>query len=1655
MAGPLGGNRSTFFAGPAHAPPVNSDAATMACPLCKKDIKVGTGGAANLEIHKGRSQCLKSQEENKKKDKKPMKNAKLAGFGFVKKIARAISPKVSDPPPVRPVSREPTELESEPESSRTSPIHGPLESSRGSSLQPSARSTSPLTLLPFIYPFSEHSGFHSEGGFSEADIPIFEVEDSPCPNPVVQNTVVLDSRPCPGIQIEFPAGQNAHLSYPFGVHAKYRLPWSYRSEGDRFFLRSTVCKNQARLSAACKKCEALRKNDFLIGILDRISNGVKAGSTNIWFPIGGLLEKVGHQFDQLDALRATKLNDARKLVQKMAELDLHKQLMMAIASGDVQRVAPLLQAGINHGESVGAILERFYRACVDVYREGPLYNPKGFTKDEYMVMICVLRLGGARLADILHRALGLPGLTTVRKHAVIRPLRASPGLPTVEEIVENIDAYTDGEDVPVGPAQIIHRVVMLDEIAVERRARWDDKTNMILGACREHCKATSLEFAAMEDATRFFEDLRNDDVHLASEATVVAFGALAKDPQMYNPRPICISGTCKHETGSQHADFLRIVNSAAEQRRTHGNITYRTISFASDGEAKRGAAFVKEFMKFQLQDSSPIYPLLSPLVFMNFQVGPDDITPDKDFRHVIKTLRNLLMRRTGSKVLGQHIKPAFIKQHLRAVGLTKERIDILLNPNDKQDVPLGYQLLKELWSLPDALPLDNPGFCSTRRALQTLGKLGYYLVMPYICITLSLRDQLTYLSTAAHLLLILFTSNRAGTECMANQTFINIMLMIKNGFFCVAKAKIDIPDSEFFLILLGTNREEKLFGLIRTAVGPDSNVDIYQLAGRASNLTEVSKILSLRPEWDRGPRRLHLPAIINESGDVSQKADQVSPASWVGNVRVSTAVPQGCWKAGRTNAERLIPTGADALLRCAQIPGFDILAPFGKSLVGVPDAVEAFHPDPVPDAIDAFHPDPELGRPVASDENTAETEQLSNEPDIEDIIAIADSTRNKKHSPHIFVDGKKVSKATILSNLMQGRSSRLSTDRTRRVAGIGAFNNSSPTDMITFNGPLGTPSLRIGNPVATMVNCEGNLFLAIAQVNGIVFGSQETESISLDLLPDRGTKVSFQILRLVAASVEDDPSTVHDWRWSLAFESTFNGVPGALIHPLNPTVSNRNPGKPTYLFSSPVLITVGATVFSQTPGLAKGIPQCKRTDRFPYRHNGKACFLIDDGEWTRGEFKSSGEAQECPKCDPPVPLKSKNNQRTLCHNGAHILFDPSIQRSDQPCGLCMRPFPMCSFELTKTEASSAVRQVDWRRSKCLNPLTFQMSAAKTSTTNSPCTNHMIICPLQCEQCIWTYNLDAHCLGPPHNLASLHSVPRVYQMAPGEEAAMQKIWDERQMYPKPRNLKNQKGTKPLLISAAHSATNALHLGETNLRASSVDSEERPGVDDDVPTDLESDNGADSDSYQGDASNDENGAAEMDSRSDISELEYFDEPTVEHPGLAPLQPLFDDDVDQEIQRCVAPGMDYKSGNVDHTGPYSVQTDDPPSESLALRKFMDYNSSAMSPSAVQTQLPPAAITASTSTITPAAAINATTTNAGPLKRTRNVTTTERKKVCDCGLKLTEEEKADPGVSIKCIKLGCESIWSAWGWKSALRDGYVGRVGVKRGVRRRIVEV
>jgi len=227
---------------------------------------------------------------------------------------------------------------------------------------------------------------------------------------------------------------------------------------------------------------------------------------------------------------------------------------------------------------------------------------------------------------------------------------------------------------------------------------------------------------------------------------------------------------------------------------------------ASDGESRRGKALTNLTYIVPLAPSSPIYHQLIHLDLMDYFVRPDDITADKDYKHIFKRLQNAIIRKNGCIVRGVHLMCAVIRKHFRDCGFTDTHINRVLDPTDKQDVLLVYGLLKDLWSLPladrDSSTLTYIKVCD---ALRIYGELSYHLIFPYICIELSLSEQLEHLSAAMHLILALYDLDDARSHLIPSSLFIDIGIMIKNAFFCIAKAKIDNPNNPFFLVLLGTD----------------------------------------------------------------------------------------------------------------------------------------------------------------------------------------------------------------------------------------------------------------------------------------------------------------------------------------------------------------------------------------------------------------------------------------------------------------------------------------------------------------------------------------------------------------------------------------------------------------------------------------------------------------------------------------------------------------------------------------------------------------------------------------------------------------------------------------------------------------------------------
>ncbi|KAI9430083.1 hypothetical protein H4582DRAFT_2064198 [Lactarius indigo] len=1224
---------------------------------------------------------------------------------------------------------------------------------------------------------------------------------------------------CEGIFVEFPHGKNHHISYPFGLHSERNVPWDYRSTKDKFYIQAKLCRKPSiSQGSACEDCQALTSIPLYISVMDRIRHGVHENAPLVYHGVGGLVEVARRKTGQVRQLRLTKLNASRKLLGKATALDDHKQWIMAIASGRVDRVASLVQAGLKHRTGIKTLIQQYERAAEK------LYQPKGYSNEDLMRSIVMLRLGGARVAEFAHRSLSLPSISTIRHNTVLRPLIMSPSVPAVSEIEENIISchsglagIGDNLDSGACSGRLVHQVIMLDELAIEQRVRWDDSTNKFLGICREHGHNIPLEFTSERELDILCDAIDDNRVHLACEATVAGIGALSELPREYAVRPIMFSGTCKRETGLHHARVIQSILNAVGNTNVRKDHVYRTVCIASDGEAKRGDALVILTMNSQLSASSPIYGQLFSLKLMNYLVGPDDLTADKDFKHVFKRQRNLLMRQKGILVQGFCVTPAILRTHLESHGVPPHRLRSLLNPNDKQDVVLAYSLLKEIWSLPPPPADSSPSFACAREALNVYGQFAHHLMMPYVCVDLDLDQQLIHLSAAAHMAFFLYRDCSARTQFMPTQSYVDIMIMIKNVFYCVAKAKVDNPHGKFYPILLGTDRLETFFGLIRTAVGTDTNVDVLQLGSRASGLTEVALILAEHPEWDLGTRRLALPCITRDAqaGEITSRFDHISPKDWRGDPSVARVNLHSCWFLGSQEAIACIPDAGHVFeqLWAEGDPNIDILSPLGTLLVNQRNQEHDSEDDDFAPVVTPEGPAYTPSDTVQGVNNVQTALPYTHDGDLEDAIA-KEMPRNNVDSA-ITVEGRKTSKAKALRYRMAYRSARSSTDRLRRVQNIPCFgptastSESDPWPGSTTTGDTETvgPSLRIGNPVAVLVRCDALVVLAVAQVNRLQFASQTNlNELAVHLLADPTAKVDCQILRLVPATIEDDPTRVHDWCWSMRMEATCESIDGRHVHALNPTVSVLSPGKPTFLFEGSFLVTLSCSLFQDLqPQDYRSLPVVRHTEFFPYRFKGLACFVCDEKLSNSMDINSQG----CPRLGCGSIVNWKNGQRVLEHMGAHILHDSMLDNSEELCGLCLRPAPMCQIYLRKGRGTAGSVSVDRKKSKCANMVHFNYATASTSSEASPCSNVPIVCP-HCPDgspAVWTYSLHAH-FRDRHRIQSPDDFPITVCLSQSEKDGMRKVWNSRDKAQRYRKIR-PKNKPSLAISEAHRARLYLH------------------------------------------------------------------------------------------------------------------------------------------------------------------------------------------------------------------------------------------------------
>jgi hypothetical protein len=586
------------------------------------------------------------------------------------------------------------------------------------------------------------------------------------------------------------------------------------------------------------------------------------------------------------------------------------------------------------------------------------------------------------------------------------------------------------------------------------------------------------------------------------------------------------------------------------------------------------------------------------------------LTPDFDWKHVLKRFRNTAIRQKGFSLNGRAFSTSVLREHLKSLEMTDQTIEALLSPNDKQDVVLMLKLLRSISQLSSAPSSASPLTREMREMLRLLGRLYGHLLNAYMDVSLSLDQQLVELSAAAHLILALYHKDKGNF--IPVQSYFDVMCMIKNVYFCVAKAQRDNPTGRFFIILLGTDGLEKVFGKVRTMVGNDTNTDVFQLANRIDGAVKCVNILELHPEWGGDARRLKVKPLHDKDVEITSQYDHLNPSAFTGDLRVSSVVLSGSWNEGRRIAEEeLKEVGIDPPFQQMEADGgYDILCPLGEGKIVLVGDLEPGERDETEEEQD----DPRMLDAV-SHPPVPDTSDDAIHPDLDDLAAAADFTASSPASAveaYVAIDpknpsSKPVHKSSILRLYSSPLTINESRDRLKCVRGYSRYNEVKANEIEAMPPDLPEDTLHVQDPAFTLVQCDRNIFLAVIQVVGIRRDGKELPSVSSNLLTEPNIRIHGQIMKL---SIIKHQSGAHqpdgpDWEWNGNFEShtvlrDLNGRCVELVDPqLQRASRGRNMGEDTYVFKTSELRAMAAMMYEKLE--KETFPKVNISDSFPYR----------------------------------------------------------------------------------------------------------------------------------------------------------------------------------------------------------------------------------------------------------------------------------------------------------------------------------------------------------------------------------------------------------------------------------------------------------------------
>ncbi|KAJ6626834.1 hypothetical protein B0H10DRAFT_1941469 [Mycena sp. CBHHK59/15] len=236
---------------------------------------------------------------------------------------------------------------------------------------------------------------------------------------------------------------------------------------------------------------------------------------------------------------------------------------------------------------------------------------------------------------------------------------------------------------------------------------------MILGLCQEHSVDFELEFLGIEQVETLHTGLANNDIHLASEATIITMSSFSDIPGRNITHPFVVAPTCKHKTTDGQRILLSSARDAVNAKASC--IGGRLYCISSDGDAKCQNTTLLFTFIHKLDRNNELFKRLCELLLFNYHCSADDLMGNIDLKHI----------HSPHSATNQAAPP--LQYH--------------------QDVKLMYDLLSALAVLPEAWETDTPAFKNNRCVLCLLGTLYRHMLEVYTNVNLLLHKQLVHITS--------------------------------------------------------------------------------------------------------------------------------------------------------------------------------------------------------------------------------------------------------------------------------------------------------------------------------------------------------------------------------------------------------------------------------------------------------------------------------------------------------------------------------------------------------------------------------------------------------------------------------------------------------------------------------------------------------------------------------------------------------------------------------------------------------------------------------------------------------------------------------------------------------------------------------------------